>query len=207
MQETQVQSPGLEDPLEESTATHSSILACRIPWTEEPGGLQSTRLQRVRGNWSDWAHTHRKNWSRLFVLTLYYCVRQRPQADHLNPFLPPSWTGVHFLIFLYSCLLWLGSRQRKVSGNRVHPARAGALTPVMLLHVLSFPVAWGGNHNETTWETADSPSHSGPWDPMPLPPPWAPSVREEHIFRLSHWISGAHVTIFPNQLPEIITWT
>ena len=39
---------GGEDPLEEGMATHSSILAWRIPWTEEPGGLQSMRLQRVR---------------------------------------------------------------------------------------------------------------------------------------------------------------
>ena len=39
MQETQVQSLGSEDPLEEGMATHSNILACRIPWTEEPGGL------------------------------------------------------------------------------------------------------------------------------------------------------------------------
>ena len=41
MQETQVQSLGQEDPLEEGMATHSSIFAWRIPWTEEPGGLQS----------------------------------------------------------------------------------------------------------------------------------------------------------------------
>ena len=41
MQETQVQPPGWEDPLEKGMATHSSILAWRIPWTEEPGGLQS----------------------------------------------------------------------------------------------------------------------------------------------------------------------
>ena len=39
--------PGREDPLEEGMATHSSILAWRIPWTEEPGGLQSMGLQRV----------------------------------------------------------------------------------------------------------------------------------------------------------------
>uniref|UniRef100_A0A452FA52 Uncharacterized protein n=1 Tax=Capra hircus TaxID=9925 RepID=A0A452FA52_CAPHI len=44
---TWVQSLGWEDPLEKEMATHSSILACRIPWTEEPGGLQSTRSQRV----------------------------------------------------------------------------------------------------------------------------------------------------------------
>ena len=46
-QETQVRSLGWEDPLEKEMATHSSILAWRIPWTEEPGGLQSMRLQRV----------------------------------------------------------------------------------------------------------------------------------------------------------------
>ena len=40
--------PRSEDPLEEGMATHSSILAWRIPWTEEPGGLQSVGLQRVR---------------------------------------------------------------------------------------------------------------------------------------------------------------
>ena len=48
MQETQVQSLGPEDLLEKGMATHSSILAWRIPWTEEPGGLQSMGLQRVR---------------------------------------------------------------------------------------------------------------------------------------------------------------
>ena len=45
--ETRVQSLGSEDPLEEGMATHSSILAWRIPWTEKPGELQSMRLQRV----------------------------------------------------------------------------------------------------------------------------------------------------------------
>ena len=48
MQETLVRSLGWEDPLEEGMATHSSILAWRIPWTEEPGGLQSMGWQRVR---------------------------------------------------------------------------------------------------------------------------------------------------------------
>ena len=44
MQETQVRSLGQEDPLEKGMATYSSILAWRIPWTEEPGGLQSIEL-------------------------------------------------------------------------------------------------------------------------------------------------------------------
>ena len=47
MQESQVQSLGQEDPLEKGMATHSSILAWRIPWTEESGGLQLMGSQRV----------------------------------------------------------------------------------------------------------------------------------------------------------------
>ena len=47
MLETWVQSLGWEDPLEKEMATHSSTLAWRIPWTEEPGGLQSMGSQRV----------------------------------------------------------------------------------------------------------------------------------------------------------------
>ena len=47
-QETRVQSLGQEDPLEKGMATHSSIPAWRIPWAEEPGGLQSIGSQRVR---------------------------------------------------------------------------------------------------------------------------------------------------------------
>jgi len=50
MQETQVQLQGQEDPLEKGMTTHSSILAWKIPWTEEPGGLQSTGSQRVGHN-------------------------------------------------------------------------------------------------------------------------------------------------------------
>ena len=50
MQETQVQSLGEEDPPEEEMATHSSILAWRIPWTEEAGGPQSIESQRVEYN-------------------------------------------------------------------------------------------------------------------------------------------------------------
>ena len=50
MQVTQVLSLGQENPLEKEIATHSSILAWRIPWTEDLGGLQSMGLQRVRHN-------------------------------------------------------------------------------------------------------------------------------------------------------------
>ena len=56
VQETGVQSPGREDPLEQGMATHSRILAWKIPWTEDPGGLQSVGSRRVG---CYWAHTHR----------------------------------------------------------------------------------------------------------------------------------------------------
>ena len=51
MQETPLQSLGWEDPLEEGIATHSSMLVCRNPWTEEPGRLQSMELQRAGYDW------------------------------------------------------------------------------------------------------------------------------------------------------------
>ena len=56
MQETQVPSLGQEGPLEKEMATHSSILAWRIPWTEKPGGLQSIGLQRVGHDWATSLH-------------------------------------------------------------------------------------------------------------------------------------------------------
>ena len=52
-----VWSLGGEDTLQEGMATHSGILSWRIPWTEEPDGLQSMGLQRIRCDWSDWACT------------------------------------------------------------------------------------------------------------------------------------------------------
>ena len=52
MRETQIRSLGQEDPLEKEVATHSSILAWRIPWREEPGRLQSMGSQRVRHDWA-----------------------------------------------------------------------------------------------------------------------------------------------------------
>ena len=56
MRETWVPSLGQEDPLEEGMATHMTLLAWRIPWTEEPGGPWSIGLQRVRHDRSDLAH-------------------------------------------------------------------------------------------------------------------------------------------------------
>ena len=80
-----VRSLGWEDPLEEAMATHSRILAWSIPWTEEPGGLQSMGSQRVRHDWSDLAR----------------CTPEFPPWLHLwktkshNP--PPALSTLRFL--------------------------------------------------------------------------------------------------------------
>ena len=62
MQKNQVQSLGQEDPLEKGMVTHSSLLAWRIPWTEEPGGLQSMGLQRIQTQLSMHACIHSGCW-------------------------------------------------------------------------------------------------------------------------------------------------
>ena len=71
MQETRVWSLGQEDPLEEGKATHFSILAGRITWIEEPGGLQSMGSWRVRHEWSYLACTHAQS---LNPFSLKKCV-------------------------------------------------------------------------------------------------------------------------------------
>ena len=62
MQETQVQSVSREDPLEKEMATHSGILAWKIPWTEEPGGLPSMRVTKNQTRLSDWAGSSILTW-------------------------------------------------------------------------------------------------------------------------------------------------
>jgi len=69
---------GQENPLEEGMATHSSILAWRMPWTEKPGELQSTRLQRVR---YDWVTNTFTLFSLLLTTTLYI---RSPELIHLT---------------------------------------------------------------------------------------------------------------------------
>ena len=79
--ETQVSSLGWEDPLEEEMATWASILAWLIPWTEEPGKLQSMGLQRVRHNWAI-EHTFTQVASRH---TNWEAVRYLPSVGYLEP--------------------------------------------------------------------------------------------------------------------------
>ena len=67
-----VSSLGREDPLEKGMATHSSILAWRIPWTEEPGGLPSMGSQRVRNDWSDLVRMYSR-----FVCLLFQVLKAK----------------------------------------------------------------------------------------------------------------------------------
>ena len=73
MQETQVWSLGQKDPLEKEMATHSSVLAWRIPWTEEPGRQQSVGLQRAGHNWGT-------NTALSYILSPFCTI----QGDELN---------------------------------------------------------------------------------------------------------------------------
>ena len=70
MQETRVQSLGQEDPLEKEMAAHSRILAWRIPWTEEPGGLQSMGSLRIGKQLSD------------FTFTFHFHALEKEMATH-----------------------------------------------------------------------------------------------------------------------------
>ena len=79
MRETQVQSLAWEDPLEKEMATHSSILAWRMPWTEEPGRLQSLGLQRVGHDWSD-QHISPQLWFQITVHDTSFTL------ENLGPF-------------------------------------------------------------------------------------------------------------------------
>ena len=87
MQEMWIRYLGWEDPLEEGMATHSSILAWRIPWAEEPGGLQSMGLQRVEHNWSDLAHMHANGQKvandRDYSLGFVFCFTGLPRTSQL----------------------------------------------------------------------------------------------------------------------------
>ena len=81
MQETQALSLGQEGPLEEEMAAHSSVLAWEIPWTEEPGGLQSMGSQRVR---HDSATEQRKEerWKRVLLPVAFSITNPQQFIDH-----------------------------------------------------------------------------------------------------------------------------
>ena len=87
VQETRAQSLDREDPLEKGMATHSSILAWRILWTEEPGGLQSMESQRIRHDRATYTHTHHR-----------YCVIFLLGVPHN---IGETWSDKEFLLNLF----------------------------------------------------------------------------------------------------------
>ena len=94
----QVWSLGWEDPLEEGMATYFSILTWRVPWTKEPGGLQSIRLQRVGHDWKQLSIAHRLK------------VKNPPTDDPLSPVYSPVnchlLVGIFFQIYTHTQSLW-----------------------------------------------------------------------------------------------------
>ena len=120
MQETWVQFLGREDPLEKEMATHSSILAWRIPWTEELGGLQSTGHKEL--DMTERLHFHFLSYSDPTTLASLHFLRYRsPASGSLHKLLPflrmylfPAHSDIRFqfknhlkyvyIIYLFGCL-------------------------------------------------------------------------------------------------------
>ena len=99
MHDTWVQSLGWEDPLQEGMATHPSILAWEIPWTEEPGGLQSMVLQRVGHDWLTKHNSQNSKYIRSEYLTNWIWKRRWKSFSEIFPWLMFRKTGFSFICF------------------------------------------------------------------------------------------------------------
>ena len=121
-QEMWVQSLDWKDPLEKEMATHSSILAWRIPWTEEPGEFQSMGLQRVRHNWSDLAHAHSNHINQSNPFLGLSFIRAGPKAgcsDVLSPDLGAAHSSLPSPSSWWSwCLLYTGCTDKMIMMSR-----------------------------------------------------------------------------------------
>ena len=110
MQEAWVQSLGWEDPLDKEMATHSSILAWKISWTEEPGGLQSMGSQRVGHNWA----------TNTYLLTLNNKYLSEIRVIHLTFICPCSMCLSALLLPFEDNIMvsYLASDESRVSRNQ-----------------------------------------------------------------------------------------
>ena len=104
MQETWVWSLGREDPLEKEMATHSSILAWRIPWMEEPGGLQSMGSQRVGHDWA--TSLHFSTSLQIFMCCIFITI-QFLIIKFIFYFCP--WLILFRSLFFFISLIWIFS--------------------------------------------------------------------------------------------------
>ena len=111
-QEMQFRSLDQNDPLEEGMATHSNILAWRMPWTVEPGRLQSMGLQRVEHDWSDLAHMHRSLLLKMWSKNLGIHWKCRTQASPQT-----NWTRI---CILTRPPLTVGARVRSTALEHCH---------------------------------------------------------------------------------------
>ena len=112
IQETQIRILDQEDALEEGMATHSSLLAWRTPWTEEPGGLQSMGLQRVGHDCSDWARRREEVVGCLFARSISSNIFSI--IERLSVFGQDSFQHMRHIRFLICKMLNL-----KLQGRRV----------------------------------------------------------------------------------------
>ena len=103
MQQVQVQSLGWEDPLEKGLATHSSILAWRIPWTEEPGRIQSLGSQRVGHNWATNTLIALIRYVTMAKTSIVFGFRFLMTLNRVSTWLPGTWQA--------GSLCHLGSRK------------------------------------------------------------------------------------------------
>ena len=151
MGETQVWFLGLEDPLEKGMATYSSILAWRIPWTEEPGELQSIGSQRVRHDWETNIHTHTQRTRYLKLMNwALFCVWEDARVGahwnhsfdmHLSYLGPVSWVFTS----------WVSSGFTLGSGCSLMAARWQVLF-CFLSSLRAPPLTLGNGCNHRLWQ-------------------------------------------------------
>ena len=149
MQEMRVRSPGREDPLSEGTATHSSLLTWRIPWTEEPGGLQSIGLKELGTTKVTWhmhvalytlsvgkkwlIPTHRGPWGQALPTVVPWAgtVRWLSGRVALDFWPPELWEDKLLLFKLWSDLWWpsweTGHLPHPFTPSIYHPSKLGSL--------------------------------------------------------------------------------
>ena len=138
-QETRVWSLGWEDPLDEEMTAYSSVLAWKIPWTEEPGGLQSKGLHRIRHDWAhihDWAHRHDDLEARGGVWGCYCSVTKSGPTlcDHMNCS-NPGFPVLHCLLqFAQTHVHWAGDAIQSI-----HPLSSPLLLPSIFPSIRVFP--------------------------------------------------------------------
>ena len=134
MQETRVWSLGREDPLEKEMATHSSIIAWRIPWMEEPGRLQSTGSQRVRHDWAT-------SLSLSLVKAITRLVEIQGLGNRLHPLMRAAPKVTWQRVWIQEDL-WLSPQQYK---NNNHDYWTETLQPVLYIQEVvrtSIVVQW-----------------------------------------------------------------